>query len=360
MNNQTAITAWKALNFKDRLEKIAPVHWDIDLTMICNHRCPGCFYIGLPDDGYDSGLGVYRDMKTGTILDREIALSTIAQIPEVGGKAITFVGGGEPTLHRNIVEIFSAVKKANLKFGLISHFGLTYKQEFFDALYGASWVRVSINAATAKTYSKMQGIKEDEFNRVIKNIKTYAKMGGKIGVSFLVHPDNVNEISQAAELFSGAGAAYIQYKPYITDQKEALWQDIKETVSSELSKANTFASSKFQVLDQFQSRLTMLKEFWNLKPCGKCWVPRFNPKITANGKVYVCCELAYSDRGILGDLNLTDLKDMTTSGSWEKAELGIDTDKCPPCWERDLNRAINDSSFHSMKPPPDTVDSEFI
>ena len=179
-----AITAWKALRFKDRVEKIAPIHWDIDLTMVCNHRCPGCFYIGLPEDGYDSGLGVFRNMKTGSMLDTNIVLNTISSIPKVGGKAITFVGGGEPTLHPKVIDIFKAVKNAGLKFGLISHLGLPYKPSFFESLLPASWVRVSVNAAEADTYSKMQGIKKEEFNRVTNNVNTFSSMGGNIGVSF--------------------------------------------------------------------------------------------------------------------------------------------------------------------------------
>lgn len=360
MSDQTAISAWKALRFKDRITKIAPIHWDIDLTMICNHRCPGCFYMGLPDDGYDASLGVYRNMNTGTILDTGVVLRTIAAMPSVGGKAITFVGGGEPTLHPKIVDIFKLVKLMNLKFGLISHFGLAYKQEFFDALLNSSWVRVSTNAANSKTYSKIQGIKKDEFSRVVANIKKFADMGGKIGVSFLIHPDNWSEISAAAYLFSDIGARYIQYKPYITDKKEALWAGLEDRIKEQLDIANTFASDKFQVLDQFISRKKQLQDYWNLKPCGKCWVPRFNPKITANGKLYVCCELAYSEHGILGDLNTDSLENIVQSDMWDKAERGIDTDKCPPCWERELNRAINDGSFHSMKPPEETVDSEFV
>lgn len=353
------ITAWKALLFKDRVNRLAPIHWDIDLTSVCNHRCPGCFYIGLPEDGFDASQGVFREVKNG-ILPTDLVLRTVKDIPKVGGKAITFVGGGEPTLHPKIIDIFKEVKANNLKFGLISHLGLNYKPEFFEALLPASWVRVSTNAATAKTYSKMQGIKEDEFNRVCNNISHFSQLGGRIGVSFLIHPDNVHEISWASIIFSKLGARYIQYKPYITDKHEHLWAGYEDDIEKELKKAKTYETPIFKVVDQFVGRKQQLLDYWHLKPCGKCWVARFNPKITANGKVYQCCELAYSDTGILGDLNVNTLEEMINSGSWEKAEKDINTDKCPPCWERDLNRSINDGSFHSMKPPPETLDAEFI
>jgi MoaA/NifB/PqqE/SkfB family radical SAM enzyme len=355
------ITAWKALHFKELLTKIAPTHWDIDLTMICNHRCKGCFYIGLPEDGFDSSLEVFRDMNNGSILNTELTLKIIKEIAEVGGKAITFVGGGEPTLHPKIVDIFTEVKRNNLKFGLVSHFGLSYKQEFFSALLDATWVRVSTNAATNQTYQKIQGIKKsEEFERVCNNIKTFASMGGNIGVSFLIHPDNVGEIPYAASLYRGLGAKYIQYKPYITDKKNNLWDDWNDAIINALDIAKAVEDKNFRVLDQFQNRRQQLVEFWNKQECGKCWVHHFNPKLTATGKLYICCELAYSDKGLLGDLNSTSIKELISSGRWAKVQEEINTNNCPPCWERPLNKSINDGTFNDINPPIKTIDMEFV
>lgn len=359
-NRKVNITAWKALAFKDRVDRVAPVHWDIDLTMICNHRCPGCFYIGLPEDGYDSGQGVYRNMKTGTILPTQLVLDAVAAMPKLGGKAITFVGGGEPTIHKDIVTIFRAVREAGMKFGLVSHFGNVYKSDFFYTLLESTWVRVSVNAGRDVTYGKMQGVKPTAFWRVLENVRTFSALGGHIGVSFLIHPDNATEIVEAARLFKEAGAKYIQFKPFISDKQEGLWSGWESTISKQLAEAMEYNAPNFQVVDQFQKRKAMLISYWKKEPCGRCWVARFNPKITADGKIYICCELAYSGRGVLGDLNQKSLEEIIQSEEWPKVEQSINTQGCPPCWERGLNKAINDQSFFTMVPPEVTPDLEFI
>lgn len=361
---KTQITPLKLARYPELLTgPVRPIHWDVDPSTACDHSCRGCPYIY---DGGDEGvadpmLGVVREQtakKNRQLLDFNAFADFLDEASRLGCKAITFVGGGEPTMHPRFTRMMQLIPAFEMKFGVITHFGRKYNPDFFRALQQATWVRVSLNAGTRETYLKHQG--KDDFNQALENIAIASAVHGiRIGVSFLVTEDNWSEIYLAAVVARDAGAAFLQYKPIIeTGEIGATLKRYVLPIQTELSMARGLETDRFQVLDQWSGRIDELKEHAAQSFSGACHVPRFNPKLGANGVVYSCCELAYNDAAALGSIYIDSL-DTILQRAGERCGQ-IDMARCPHCWDKRVNKLINEGAFDQAVPPPSSVDEEFV
>ena len=353
---KTQITPLKLARYPELLTgKPRPIHWDIDPSSVCDHRCQGCPYIF--DGPVDPMLGVVRPESAKdkrTFLDYARLIHFFDEAKALGCKAITFVGGGEPTLHPRITEILRAAHERKIKFGIVTHLGRDYSGEFFDAASNATWIRVSVNAGTQETYEDHQG--RDDFDRAIANAELLAKQGPRVGLSFLVTPKNYDEAALATQIAKAAGCAYIQFKPMISPDLAKIYAGCEVEIRDNLDAALEYADDSFQVLDQFVSRLAELERHDLKEFSGKCWVPWFNPKLGANGVVYTCCELAYSNEGKIGSIYEEPLESIL-----ERAGDGcMEMSACPHCWDKSVNTIINEGRLGGVIPPPASVDQEFV
>lgn len=366
--SKTQITPFKLARYKEILTgPVRPVHWDVDPSTVCDHTCRDCPYIYEDAASVrDPMLGVLRPetaKNKRTLLNSGVFALFVAEAAAYGAKAITFVGGGEPTLHPRFVDMMDVVRGHGLKFGVITHLGRKYSPAFFDALSHATWVRVSVNAGTRETYLKHQG--KDHFTQALANmllLRQYVdlkpdKSTPRIGMSFLITQDNWQELKQAAALAQTWGAHYIQIKPIIESPiMGTSYKGLEAQITEALREVKTLETEDFQVVAQWTERWEELRRHERGEFSGRCHVPRFNPKLGANGVVYTCCELAYSDEGALGSIYDESLKTILGRAGQSCMEMKA----CPHCWDKPLNTIINDGKIDELQPPPESVDQEFV
>ena len=72
--------------------KTFPIAVEIDLTNRCNHQCVWCMFEG------------FKGRKPFS-LEKSLVFDLLQELKTLGVKAVTYVGGGEPTLHRDFDEI---------------------------------------------------------------------------------------------------------------------------------------------------------------------------------------------------------------------------------------------------------------
>jgi MoaA/NifB/PqqE/SkfB family radical SAM enzyme len=355
---KTQITPLKLVRYQDRLTgPIRPIHWDVDPSTVCDHRCRNCPYI-YEGEGPDPMLGVVRPgtfVQNRELLNLQAFERFMAYAKEHGCEAVTFVGGGEPTMHPAFVEMMECCIELGLKFGLISHFGRkTYDHRFYTALSKATWVRASVNAAKRETYLAHQG--RDDFDRVLANINVAAHHDIRIGYSFLVTGENWQEAIAAAFVARQSGAAFIQYKPLIEVELGKTYEGIEQSIVEALKLAEAAQTDSFQVLNQWTPRMAELRQHACATFKGKCHVPKFNPKLGADGNVYSCCELAYADRGRVGSIY-----EESPVAIYEKlGQVYLDQAECPHCWDKPVNTLINEGKLGESPVPPPSVDQEFV
>jgi MoaA/NifB/PqqE/SkfB family radical SAM enzyme len=171
----------------DRLREYATIHhMEFHPSDVCNLACCGCTYAH--DDPENKPLPI------------NFPFPEIKKIAQMRPRSMVIVGGGEPALYRNACygfqEMVEEVCATNPGITLALVTNGTYKPPG-DWPNRFSWIRISLDAATAATYSAFRG--KPMFNRVIKNYLSYLDFDIRhVGISFLFARSNIHDYAALA------------------------------------------------------------------------------------------------------------------------------------------------------------------
>lgn len=170
------------------------------ITEYCNFKCPYCR--GLKDEIYGE-----RNIKQLSIeeVKHNINLWCINEPLE----NIRF-SGGEPTLHKNIVEIISYAKSKGIKRIAISTNG-SNKIELYEELVkaGVNDFSISLDACCADDGDKMAGNKKGSWEKVVKNIELISKLS-YVTVGVVLTPENIDKTIDTIRFAHELGVADIR------------------------------------------------------------------------------------------------------------------------------------------------------
>lgn len=324
-----------------RGERCSPVYIRIKPTNRCNHDCDYCHYRNafLDLDEYDPNDEI----------PREKMLEIVRDMKDLGVKAVTFSGGGEPLLYPYIEETMEAVLNAGIDLSMITN-GSLLKGRKAELLAKSKWVRLSVESINDAEYSRIRGIKRGSFDELCDNIADFARIKTdlcELGVNVVVGRENYTEVSEMARLMKSLGANHVKFSPLITPDTRAYHADIKDEVTAALAAAaDELNEAGFRVLDlytgDFADSVVFEREY------SSCPVKEFICVIAANSKVYFCHDKAYLSDGCVCDLTSRSFKEAWTS--MEVAELfrRFDARRCckQHCIYDGRNKLIN--SFLEM------------
>lgn len=173
---------------------------ELIITEYCNFKCPYCR--GLKAEIYGE-----RQIK-------ELALSEIKQNIDFWCENqplenIRF-SGGEPTLHKNIVEIVAYAKEKGINRIAISTNGsnkIELYQQLVDA--GCNDFSISLDACCADDGDKMAGGINGSWDKVIKNIELISKMT-YVTVGVVLTPENIDNTIETIRFAHKLGVADIR------------------------------------------------------------------------------------------------------------------------------------------------------
>lgn len=156
---------------------------ELIITGYCNFRCPYC-------RGLDAGIYGTRRVKQLSIgeMKRVIDLWCMPEPLE----SIRF-SGGEPTLHRNIVEAVKHAKYKGIKRIAISTNG-SNKLSLYERLMecGVNDFSISLDACCSDDGDKMAGGVAGAWDIVVKNIEAISKLT-YVTVGVVLTPDNIDK-----------------------------------------------------------------------------------------------------------------------------------------------------------------------
>ena len=314
-----------------------PVIVTVDPTNVCNLNCVWC------------NSKYLRDRNKNQI-DNE-TLNNMADFLKdwkkdyFGLEAVCIAGGGEPTLHKGLGEFVEQLTDNKINVGIVTNG--TNLDKHMDYLSKCSWVGVSVDAGTSETYKKLKGV--NYFEKVKENIRKLNKVASKgllgepgqghgISYKYLLHPENVREVYQAAKIAKELGCRNMHIRPFGNPWDRKIdsifsYGDIEE-FKDQITKARELEDKYFRIFGithKFDGNFDKANDF---KDCHAIFMTADFLPPTSTGKFNfgVCCDRRGDKRLTLEDLtDFNDVKKFWGSKKHWKMHDKIDVKACPRC-----------------------------
>lgn len=325
--------AWHADRLADLRAGVAPkpVHVQLILSDLCNQDCSFCAY------RMSSGLsrelfGTAKTHNPNRMIPTAKATEIVLDCAELGVKAIQFTGGGEPTVHPAHLELFELAQRLGMETSLVTN-GVKLDPEH-DAVLGHTWIRVSVDAGDPETYAKVRRVPIGHWNKVWGNVRQLASAyAGRLGIGFVVTPDNWKGIYSAAAIAKNAGAQNLRVGAvFSADGSDYYPTGLAELVQEQINEAKALDGDGFEVMDLFGRRIGDLDAGHPEDP--RCGYQHFTWYVGGDLNLYRCCNVAYTTRGRVGSLQGRRLAELL--GAHEP----FDARACTACQFNGQNKAI--------------------
>lgn len=308
----------KIVHFADKLtsyrtgEVSPPIYVRVKPINRCCHDCSFCVYNKENSNMHDT-------MDRADVLSKEKLFEILNDFKDMGVKALTYSGGGEPLMHPNIVDVLNKTKENNIDLSILTN-GQLLKGERADALKDARWVRVSMDYCTPEQFVASRGGTEKMFNDVIDNIYKFSDIKNPdcdLSVNFIITKENYKNILLATKLLKDAGVDNVRFSPVWLIDYVSYHQPLIQEVKQSLTLARSFESETFKVYDSYN----ITPEAINRK-YTKCFIMQTIPVIGADYNVYTCHNKSYTEEACIGSI-----KDQSFKQLWfsEKTKKFFDT-----------------------------------
>ena len=293
-----------ALNDVGEGKWIAPIYIRIKPTNYCNHKCYYCSYA-------DSELGLRDSVNRQDQISWEKMQEIISDMADMGVKAVTFSGGGEPLVYPYIVETMRRILNAGIDLSIITN-GQMLKGERAEVLTKAKWVRISFDSANAETYSKVRQLPLKAFDEVCDNICQFSKVkqnNCELGINFVINHENADQVYDMAKMVRELGVNHIKFAARVTKDLFEYHAPFKEGVIEQIHRAKEDLEVEgFRIINKYEGDFDSALVFHRCY--DKCYINRIFTVIAADSKVYFCHDKAYVKEGVVGDLRNQSFKDL--------------------------------------------------
>jgi MoaA/NifB/PqqE/SkfB family radical SAM enzyme len=303
----------KIFHYKDKIDSLpkenpeikAPIHIRIKPTNVCNHNCWYCAY-------KVDNLQLGQDMVERDFIPEDKMMEIIDDCVEMGVKAITFSGGGEPFIYKHFLKTIKKLVDTPIQFASLTN-GAKLKGEIAElfAKHG-TWLRVSIDGWSDESYSEYRGTSKTAFSKVLQNMRDFKAYGGKcaLGVSFIIDQKNYEHVYEFIKLIKETGADSIKLSGCVVDndgtKNNEYHKPIYDEVKKQAKKAiEELQDENFEIYDSYH----LLEEKFE-KDYEWCPYSQILHVIGADLNIYPCQDKAYNlDDGVVGSIKNQRYKD---------------------------------------------------
>ena len=248
-----------------------PIVAEIFPSRYCPFNCHYCLYKNVRQ-------------RSPKFIDKDLLQNLLSGLKSKNIQSLLFSGGGEPLSYPDIANYFSKAHYMNFDIGLITN-GYYLKNSVIaeSIVKYCRWCRISLDAATNKTYTDMHG-NALNISELCKYIQKILKQRGdnklpKIGVKFLITHINIHEIEQAAELSAELEVDYIQFKVLKNPYSTSVTNDQYSKINDSIEKARI----------KVQSSQTMIYGNNIITRVNKaCEITPLHAVIDTDGVLYLC------------------------------------------------------------------------
>lgn len=223
----------------------------------------------------------------------------IERFAELGTRAVTITGGGEPLLHPHIESIIDLFAHHGIEMGLVTN-GVLLHDVPLDTLRKLTWCRIS--ASDEREMSDFGDAMCADIDWAFSYV--------------LSSKPNVDNLARHFRFAEAHGFTHVRVVSDLLDTESVDMESVRAQVDSPLA--------------IWQGR----KE-WTCG--GECRIAALKPVIGADGIVYPCCGVQYAHE--VADL---DLPASMSMGHWsEFVGQNFDGSQCDRCYYDDYNRVLS-------------------
>jgi len=280
----------------DTAKSVYPIYIEVSPMGACNHRCTFCSvdYIG------------YQNRS----LDADILRERLTEMSQLGVKSLMFAGEGEPSLWKPLPSILDHCSEVGLDTAMTTNMVPFAERNTEAFVRNCSWIKTSINAGSAKTYSKIHQTKERDYHRVLDNFRRSVEIRNSkqykctIGGQILLLPENAHEVVDLAIMLRDIGVDYLVVKPYTQSLYgeshiyEGLDYQQFEHLETELDALRT---EQFSIVYRSQTMAKLREEKRAYQTCRA--TPFFWGYIMSEGSLYGCSAYLENEKFAYGNLH---------------------------------------------------------
>lgn len=306
-----------------------PVALEVNPANDCDQGCHWC----ISENVHRSGSSIN--------FDRPGFAAFMEDFHRLGGKAVGWSGGGEPTNHPNLAKGMRIVNKVGLKQGLITH-GAFRPDLISPIAECCSWVRVSVDTNSPDDYARKRGRTQtaglQAFHRVGENVKSLVAAGAHVGLNMNVAQWNLTHVEGMYDWSVALGAKYLQVRPtLLTPFPHVRGEDLLS------SDDTTILLRTLKTLERRAkgSRTRLIVSYDKFSDFAKsnhgrgykgCEAHRLFVVLKANGDLAVCMYQMTDDRFIFGNIFEDSLESIWQSDQRKEARRFC---------SRDLNHVVH-------------------
>ncbi|MEM2959393.1 MAG: radical SAM protein [Candidatus Jordarchaeaceae archaeon] len=273
------VSVWRCRGF------VPPLEVSFKPTLRCNLRCVMCPQRAIPD-------GVKR-ASVRYELSTERYCAMIDELAGMGARRIHIVGGGEPLLRGDVMELMWRVKYCGLE-GVLTTNGALLDEGKMRGLIDIGWdlVNFSVDAPHADVYEAIRGV-PGTFDRVISNMRRLSQLRLELGrmkpviqIGCVVMKSNYMLLEDMVELARKVGANAVNFNMCWSEDSSLLVgrEDLPEFFS------HLRAAFKKAVKYSVRVNAMEILLFWGRMDTDTiCFRPWLSPDIWHNGDVTPCC-----------------------------------------------------------------------
>ena len=183
-----------------------PITLEIFPTNKCNSSCSFC---------------AYSNLRNKEELPNEVFERLVTDISNSEIKAVSFAGGGEPLIYKNLHSAINKLTERGIHVGIITN-GLKMDQEILKAINKCSWVRFSLLSSSPKDFHILTGTPENNHRIICANIKKVTSNNNDklyVSASYMSNApgDNLEKVKSFIDLAANLKLDQIFFKRLVSD-----------------------------------------------------------------------------------------------------------------------------------------------
>jgi len=312
------LSPYKWATHMDKFEKLArgedvfPVTVELDLVSYCNHDCGWCV-----DPKHMSHS-----------LEREFVSKLLHELKSLGIEGIVFKGGGEGTLHPSYAEILEETKNLGFDVGIVTN-GSKLPELYEPITKNASYVRVSIDGPTLESHRRIH--KSNDFNDVVAGVRKMIQLRESpeqrhpiIGLSFAMDYSLIDLVGEAIKLGDTLRVNYVFFRPPFFEEagrKNTMTVGQKRELLAAFEKGKKAYNGEMKIFidywisdgeaEHFVLRGESPRRGKYMQKgangiehiTGRCLASPLLVVVTADKKMYPCCNLRFIEEWSIGTLD---------------------------------------------------------